>query len=142
MSNRDKYTPGQYVNVQIRVKVEDTWNNNVDVSFEDDDGERVEFAVKYDGITTEQTEYLEDNGATYKDPRALVFEGTADQWTGDNAARHALDYAKEMTEEDDKTRTVLVVPGTSIENALSFVNVGIRQVRHTELREEQSRLGL
>lgn len=137
------YSYGEYITVQFRVRVDRPWASNINVEYVDDDGESHDIAVPYDAIVTEKTpEYLESNGQTFKDARGLVFEGTAEEFWGDDVANRALDYARQLTENDDKTRTVLVVPGQSIDHALSFVNVGVRQVRHSELREEGHRLGL
>lgn len=121
--------------VQIKVKALETWSGSVDVLFTDADGEDHRIAVRYEDIIRRAGEHsvFQENGQTFKDPRVLIFESFADVFSGQGAAREAIDEAKRRTTEDKQTRTVLVVPAQCIDNALSFVDMGVRQVRHSEL---------
>lgn len=132
-----KYSEGTRLRVMIEVEVTYSGSMNIEADYTDDDGSTFNIAVPYSDVVPDDT----DNGVeTFKDARGLVFEGTAEEFRGDDVAGRALNYAQQLSEDDEKTRTVLIVPGQSIDHALSFVNVGVRQVRHSELREEESRL--
>lgn len=132
-----KYSEGTRLRVMIEVEVTYSGSMNIEADYTDDDGSTFSIAVPYSDVVPDDTD---DGVETFKDARGLVFEGTAEEFRGDDVANKALEYARQLTIDDDKTRTVLIVPGQSIDHALSFVNVGVRQVRHSELREEESRL--